>query len=268
MKSTAAFALLVCISTGSLLAGNSRAPRATQTVQFLQTGQPLQMMMAPLTGTGLLGLPQAAAAAWMEDKGKFRILQHGAEVGTEEFDLTPAGNASAHTWMAHGEAVIRIPGGGETRSSGRLSLAADGAPVHYDWTAQAQKKSVGAVNFDHGTAKCSITLAGGPPVMQDFKFNSPRIAVLDNNLYDQYGLLGRLYDWKAKGTQTFPVVIPQDMTPGTITVESLGTKDAGNSSLEALKIRSADLEISAYFDAKRRLMRLEVPSAMVVVIRQ
>ena len=124
------------------------------------------------------------------------------------------------------------------------------------------------MTFDHGTAKCSITLAGGPPVMQDFKFSSMRIAVLDNNLYDQYGILGRLYDWKAKGTQTFPVVIPQDMTPGTITVESLGIKDAGGAPLDALKIRSADLEIIAYFDAKRRLMRLEVPSAMVVVVRQ
>ena len=194
-------------------------------------------------------------------------MQQGAEAGTEEFDLAPAGNA-AHTWVAHGEALIHIPGGGETRSSGQLSLTADGAPIHYDWTAQTQKKSVGAVTFDHGTAKCSITLAGAAPVMQDFKFSSPRIAVLDNNLYDQYGILGRLYDWKAKGAQTFPVVIPQDMTPGTITVESLGIKDAGGTPLDALQIRSADLEIIAYFDAKRRLMRLEVPSAMVVVVRQ
>ena len=259
MKSTAVFAALVCACTASLLGGNPRAPHAPRT------------MIGPVNDGGILGSPQAAPG-WTADKGKFRIMQQGAEAGTEEFDLAPAGNGAGstpgHTWIAHGEALIHIPGGGETRSSGRLTLAADGAPIHYDWTAQAQKKSVGAVTFDHGTAKCSITLAGGPPVMQDFKFSSMSIAVLDNNLYDQYGILGRLYDWKAKGTQTFPVVIPQDMTPGTITVESLGIKDAGGAPLEALKIRSADLEIIAYFDAKRRLMRLEVPSAKVVVVRQ
>jgi hypothetical protein len=207
--------------------------------------------------------PQAAAG-FTADKGKFRILQQGAELGSEDFDLALAGGG----WVAHGDAVIRVPGAGNTRSTGTLRLAADGSPVHYDWSAQAQKKSSGSVAFENGTAKCSITLEGKDPVHQDFKFTSPRIAVLDNNLYDQYGLLGRLYDWNAKGTQTFPVVIPQDMTPGSITVESLGPKTAGGAQLDALQVRSADLEIIIYFDAKHRLMRLEVPAAMVVVERQ
>jgi len=35
-----------------------------------------------------------------------------------------------------------------------------------------------------------------------------------------------------------------------------------------LQVRSTDLEILLYFDAKRRLMRLEVPAAMVVITRQ
>jgi hypothetical protein len=208
--------------------------------------------------------PPQAAAGFTADKGKFRIMQQGAELGSEDFDLTPAGGG----WVAHGDATIRVPGSGSTRSTGTLRLAADGSPLHYDWSAQAQKKSSGSVAFENGTAKSSITLEGKDAVHQDFKFTSPRIAVLDNNLYDQYGLLGRLYNWNAKGAQTFPVVIPQDMTPGSVTVESLGPKTAGGAQLEALQFRSADLEIILYFDAKHRLMRLEVPAAMVVVVRQ
>ncbi len=37
-------------------------------------------------------------------KGSFGSCSKGAEAGTEEFDLAPAGNA-AHTWVAHGEAA-------------------------------------------------------------------------------------------------------------------------------------------------------------------
>ncbi len=208
--------------------------------------------------------PQAAGG-FTADKGKFRIMQQGAEVGTEEFDIAPSGTL----WVAHGDAVIRVPGSGMTRSTGQLRLAANGSPVRYDWTAQAQKKSSGTVIFDSGTAKSSITLEGKDPVHQDFKFTSPRIAVLDNNLYDQYEICSAgCTDWNAKGTQTFPVVIPQDMTPGSITVESLGPKTAGGAQLDALQVRSADLEIIIYFDAKRRLTRLEVPAAMVVIVRQ
>ena len=71
------------------------------------------------------------------------------------------------------------------------------------------------------------------PLRKDFTFTSPLIAVLDNNLYYQFGVLARLYDWKAGGKQTFPVVIPQDMVPGSISVESLGQQQAGNGKYEA-----------------------------------
>jgi hypothetical protein len=35
-----------------------------------------------------------------------------------------------------------------------LKLAADGSPLRYDWSAEAQKKATGAVDFAGGTAKC------------------------------------------------------------------------------------------------------------------
>ena len=44
-----------------------------------------------------------SGAPFVPDKGKFRILQNGNEIGTEEFELTPAGDA----WMARGDTVIR-----------------------------------------------------------------------------------------------------------------------------------------------------------------
>ncbi len=207
--------------------------------------------------------------AFAPDKGKFRILQNGSEIGSEDFELTPTGNASAgNTWIARGDTVIHVPGSSDMRSSGQLRLAADGAPLHYEWTAQTDKKVSGVVEFENGTAKTSTSVPGKKPVLQDFHFDSPRIAVLDNNLYDQYAILARLYDWNAKGAQMFPVVIPQDVTPGTIKVESQGRKSTESGELETLRVSTSDLEVDLYLDAKYHLIRLEVPAAKVVIVRQ
>ena len=207
----------------------------------------------------------ATDASFAADKGKFRILQQGNEAGTEEFDLEGAGS----TWVLQEQTVIRVAGSPEMRTSGELHVSADGTPQRYTWNAEGTKKASGVVNFEGGTAKTSITVPGGKqPIQQDFKFTSARIAVLDNNLYDQYAVLGRIYDWQAKGTQSFPVLIPQDATPGSIDVESLGPQTIDGARLEALRVHSKDLEIEVYFDAKFRLMRLEVPAAKVVIVRQ
>ena len=58
----------------------------------------------------------------------------------------------------------------------------DGAPIRYDWSAQLEKKATGKVDFVDGTGKCSIDLGTASPILKDFKFTSPRVAVLDNNL--------------------------------------------------------------------------------------
>ena len=205
-----------------------------------------------------------AVVGFTPDKGKFRILQGGNEAGTEEFDLSPSGNA----WVAKGEATLRVPGGGETRSSGQLRVAADVTPLRYDWSAGTDKKASGSVIFEDGVAKSVINVPGKDPLNQDFKFASPHAAILDNNLYDQYAILGRLYDWNAKGKQTFPVLIPQDLTPGTIDVEDLSSPTADSGRFDVLRVHTSDLEIQLFFDAKHHLMRLEVPAAKVVITRQ
>jgi hypothetical protein len=51
-------------------------------------------------------------------------------------------------------------------------------------------------------------------------------------------------------------------------VESLGPKTVDGVSLQALRVHSTDLEIQLYFDAKFHLVRLEVPAAKVVIVRQ
>jgi hypothetical protein len=203
-------------------------------------------------------------AVFTPDKGKFHILLGGQDIGSEEFEISRSGE----TWTARGSTTAHAPGGMDIKATGRLQLAADGSPIRYDWSAEAKRKATGVVEFDNGTAKCSASLGAASPMMKDFKFSTPHIAVLDNNLYHQYAVLAQMYNWKAGGKQTFPVVIPQDLTPGSISVESTGPQQIDNAEYETMRVTSTDLEILLYLDANHHLMRLEVPSSKVVIQRE
>jgi hypothetical protein len=210
-------------------------------------------------------VPAGTPSVFASDKGKLRITLDGQVVGSEEFEISLSGDA----WVEHSSISAHAPGGGpDIKASGQLKLSADGAPLRYDWSAEAQKKATGFVEFVSGTAKCSADLGGPSPLRKDFVFNSPRIAVLDNNLYYQFAVLARMYDWKAGGKQSFPVVIPQDMVPGTISVESLGQQQAGNGRYETLRVSSPDLEIMIYLDSNHRMMRMQVPASNATIERE
>lgn len=209
-------------------------------------------------------IPADAPSVFSADKGKLRIAINGQPVGSEDFEISQSGGV----WVEKSSMSAHAPGSGDIKATGQLRLAADGTPIRYDWSAEAQKKATGSVDFVSGTAKCTGDFGMPSLLRKDFVFTSPRIAVLDNNLYNQFGVLARIYDWKARGKQTFPVVIPQDMVPGTISVESLGQQQGGNAKYETLRVSSPDLEIMVYLDGNHRMMRLEVPSSNVIIERE
>lgn len=205
-----------------------------------------------------------APSVFTPDKGKFRITINGQQIGNEDFSIS----ANGEQWVARSTTSAHAPGGVDIKASGELRLAADGAPLHYEWSAEAQKKASGSVDFVGATAKCVADFGAASPLRKDFNFSSPHVAVLDNNLYYQYAILARQYDWKAGGKQDFSVVIPQDMVPGAISVESVSAPMAGKGASEALRASTPDIEILLYLDRDHRLVRLEVPSSNAVIERE
>src|SRR5579863_9062457 len=203
------------------------------------------------------------ASVFSQDKGKFTIQLEGKSVGHEEFELAQAGGG----WTAHSTTDIAPPQAGTARISGTLTLQPDGAPISYEWQSQADKTNGARILFANGVAKITLQMQDARPFEQDMSFGSPLIAVLDNNVYYQYAVLARLYDWSKRGSQSLPVLIPQELTPGSISVESAGSLSAGGKSYDGLRVATSDLEVLLYLDSNHRLMRLEVPSAKVAVIR-
>ena len=217
-----------------------------------------------LAGAALtLAAQKNSSTLFAQDKGKLTIKLDGQTVGHEDFEIAPSGAG----WRAKGTADIKPPEGAASKISGTLTLEPNGAPISYEWTAQAEKTNGARILFANGVAKITLEMQGARPFEQTLSFNTPLVAVLDNNLYHQYAVLARVYDWSKRGAQTFPVLIPQELTPGTITVESTGAASAGGKSYEGLKVTTSDLEILLLLDNNHRLMRLEVPAAKVTVIR-
>jgi hypothetical protein len=237
------------------------------TVKFRTVSLALTLGLVGCAGLSLAaqkkGAPAPGTVVFAQDKGKLTIKLAGQTVGHEEFEIAPSGGG----WLAKGTAEIKPPEGASSKVSGSLTMQADGAPISYNWSAQAEKTNGAHILFANGVASITLEMQGARPFQQDLTFNSPLIAVLDNNLYHQYAVLARVYDWSKGGVQTFPVIIPQELTPGSITVQSTGSASADGKTYEGLKVTSSDLEILLLLDTNHRLMRLEVPDAKVSVIR-
>jgi hypothetical protein len=229
----------------------------------------LTVASATCLRTGMASAPAYAAAVprpaatpvFVPDKGNFRILANGQLMGKEEFEISPDGG----NWVAHGSSEIQGPEG-TTRISGTLRLRSDGSPTHYQWAIEGKKKASATIDFNSLTATIELHLEGAKPYTQQFTFNKSPIAVLDNNLYHQYAILARLYDREKKGPQVFSVLVPQELTPGTITVDSVGLADVGGKKLEELTAKTEDLEVDLYLD-NGRLVRLVAPSTNAEIVR-
>jgi hypothetical protein len=197
------------------------------------------------------------------DKGKFDILLDGKAVGKEEFEIAPNGAG----WVAKGSTEIKAEGA-EEHVTGNLTLQSNGAPMAYDWVSKTDKTNSAHITFANGIAKIALEVQGARPYEQDLTFNSPLVAVLDNNLYHHYAVLARIYDWSKRGPQTLPVLIPQEITPGSITAEATGSATSGGKTYEGLRVTTSDIEVLLLLDSNHRLMRLEVPASKVAVVRE
>src|SRR5260370_26843184 len=203
------------------------------------------------------------SSLFVQDKGKFAIQLNGQTVGQEAFDILPAGGG----WATHSTTDLKPPDSPATRVTGTLTVQPDGAPISYQWSSQAEKTNGAHILFANGVAKITLKMQGARPFEQDLIFGTPLIAVLDNNLYYQYGVLARGYDWAKSGTQNLPVLIPQELTPGSVSVESTGSVTSKGKSYDGLRVTTSDLDVLLFPNTNHRLKLPEVQPPKVSAAR-
>lgn len=199
-----------------------------------------------------------------KQEGVLRITADGQALGTERYRIRRVG--------ANLEAVADIQiniGGTRIEQNTSMTLTPAGEPLSYEWRMEKPKKIYVRVQFEGGKAVATYPLESGQEDRQEFHFNTGRVAVLDNNVFHHFALFARLYDFRKRGVQTFPVFIPQSIQPGTATIESKGTDTVqvnGKSVLaRRLVVITTDNRVLVWIDENGGLLRLEVPAAKVVV---
>src|ERR1700688_3080664 len=103
------------------------------------------------------------SSVFAQDSGKLTIKLDGKTVGHEEFEISPSGGG----WLAKGNADIKPSNGPASKVSGSLALQPDGAPISYEWTAQAEKKNGAHILFTNGIATMTLEMEGARPCTTD-----------------------------------------------------------------------------------------------------
>ena len=217
-----------------------------------------------LAGAALTAAPAAAQPALSPDHGRLVILLHGSAVGTDDFSIS----RQADGWSAQGRIVLNLPGQNPERDSADLTLASDGSPLRYHWQEHSGRERAIDVEVHGHAAEVALHQPGAAPAVEAFSFPQGHVVLLYNNVYEDYVILARLYDWKARGPQKFSVLIPQDQTPGTITVQALGPHPIDGAVLDLLQVKSPGLEVELYVDTSHRLIRLRVPGSGAEAVRE
>lgn len=63
------------------------------------------------------------------------------------------------------------------------------------------------------------------------------------------------------------MLVPQELTPGTVTVDSMGEQELSGKKVQELRVRTEDNELDLYLDGPK-LMRVVAPAANAEIIRE
>jgi hypothetical protein len=195
------------------------------------------------------------------EEGSFRVFAGGKQLGTETFHIVRDGA----DWVAEGQVTLDSSEG-KLQQATKLLLTANGGLRSYSWEQSSPKKASANVTYQDGKAVIEYTIEGRTE-RAEYSFATPQVAILDNNVFHHFIFLLRHYDFAKAGPQQIPIFIPQDVTPGTITLADQGAETVQGKKLRHLTATTPDLEIHLWLDADR-LVRITVPSANVEVVRE
>lgn len=204
------------------------------------------------------------------EKGSFQIFVEGQEKGTEEFEVVPVGNR----FVAKGKIHLTI-----TRDEkpvqyfidSELEMQPDFNPIRYTMVQKFEGNSASIKMLFGGEKATAEFITGSGTEKRDYQL-APDVAVLDDNVFHQYALLARRYNFDRSGLQEFSAFIPQESIGGILHVLYKGDEkievNGKTEEVQHLVVDTNDLKIELYVEGKdHRMVKMEVPSSQVTVVR-
>jgi hypothetical protein len=201
------------------------------------------------------------------ESGVFSILSSQRQIGTEKFKITTA----AAGLEASGELQVEIPGGPRTAETSLLKLDAKLQPLSYERQQKSPKKGSVIAQFGSPQAKLTSKTEAGA---EERSFNLPdnHLVVLDTNFFHHYALLVRQYNPSQTGPQVFTVFVPQEATPGEISLELQGKEGVtvGKITREFNHFQAVaeDVKIDIWASPQGEIYRISIPQANLEIVRQ
>lgn len=218
----------------------------------------------------LAGQAPSAAPPDLNDHGTFEIFAAGKSMGTETFEI----RVRADQIAAQGDVHLQVEQNGkrlEIRTSSNLSLDPDFDPLSYTWSQKGAQSSQLSIDFRTQPTHARYKTVSGQDDRRDFKLDKD-VIVLDDNVIHHYQLAVARYDQAKGGTQAFRAFIPQEATPGVITLNSLGsepiTVDGGKRTLRHFLLTAQLAQINLWVDDQGHLQLVSAPDAQYQAMRK
>jgi hypothetical protein len=224
---------------------------------------------APAMGP-LRGQAPSAAHPDLNDRGTFEIFAAGASLGTETFEI----RARANQIEAHGDVHLQVVRDGkkiELHTNSSLLLDDQIDPLSYTWNQKGAQSSQLSIDFRTQPAAARYKTVNGQEDRRDFNLDKD-VVILDDNTNHHYQLAVARYDQARGGTQAFRAFIPQEATPGIITLKLVGpdtvTVDGAKLTLQRYLLTAQLAQISLWVDNQGHLQMVTAPDAQYQAIRK
>jgi hypothetical protein len=204
------------------------------------------------------------------ESGTFRIYFGGAEIGQEKFQIVESGSSV----KASAETHLTIERNQEKVSfliRPLLEFNRFFEPVTYEVGQESgANKTKARVTF-RGEKTDAVYESGKETEARQIDLKKD-VLVLDDNVFHQYIILAKRYDFTKGGIQEFSAFVPQQFISGGVSVTDKGMEGVQlsnqNVKLQHLVVDTGELQISLWLDDKHSLRKLAVPKSGVEVVRE
>ncbi len=217
-----------------------------------------------------LGAQESPPPTFSRDEGSYVVYRNGQVMANEKFRIVARGR----TIEAKGETTVTNPNNSSQmlpKSTAELTLDSSWNLSSYKWRQTGLKQSRIDLTFKANLIEARVRRAGSKTKLRQFLLPA-NIVILDNNFMHHFALLVYRYDMARGGSQVFQVFVPQEVRPGLLNVQFLGTEtiELGGQSvlLGRYKVQTESLALDVWADEKRQLRRLSFPAEGIEVIRQ